>query len=216
MSDVPVPGSRKYETQKLASLTFQCHAITNKYPEPGSVAQQVHKVLSDIEILAGCTLLKLGESSEWTTIVNGVEENRTNFCKYLDGKPFFNALYGMYTVTLNELKAVSAQAKQSGAANKTSSESTAQHDEFREVKRRKRHNSSDNSQSVKKSTKTVPTSAAVKLPPKAVSTRNYFAPLRTTDMDTETTGAENTLPEQEAPRKSGRPPPIMITSSAVR
>jgi hypothetical protein len=29
-------------------------------------------------------------------------------------------------------------------------------------------------------------------------------------MDTETTGAENT--EQEAPRKSGRPPPIVMTS----
>jgi hypothetical protein len=31
-------------------------------------------------------------------------------------------------------------------------------------------------------------------------------------MDTETTGAENTLPEQEAPKKSGRPPPTVITS----
>jgi hypothetical protein len=30
-------------------------------------------------------------------------------------------------------------------------------------------------------------------------------------MDTETTGAENTLPEQEAPRKSGRNPPIVMT-----
>jgi hypothetical protein len=40
-----------------------------------------------------------------------------------------------------------------------------------------------------------------------------FAPLRTTDMDTETIGAENTLPEQEAPRKSGRPPPTAMTST---
>jgi hypothetical protein len=30
-------------------------------------------------------------------------------------------------------------------------------------------------------------------------------------MDTETTGAENALLEQEAPRKPGRPPPIMMT-----
>jgi hypothetical protein len=63
-------------------------------------------------------------------------------------------------------------------------------------------------QSAKKSTKTVPTSADVKLPPKAATTRNYFAPLRITDMDTGTTVAENTLPEQEAPKKSGRPPLI--------
>jgi hypothetical protein len=51
------------------------------------------------------------------------------------------------------------------------------------------------------------------MPPKAVPTRNGFAPLRTTGMDTETSGAENTLPEQEAPRKSGRPPPIVMTST---
>jgi hypothetical protein len=35
-------------------------------------------------------------------------------------------------------------------------------------------------------------------------------------MDTETAGAENTLPEQEAPRKSGRPPPIMMISTRKR
>jgi hypothetical protein len=42
---------------------------------------------------------------------------------------------------------------------------------------------------------------------------DFFAPLRTTDMDTETTGAEDTLSEQEAPRKSGRPPSIVMTST---
>jgi hypothetical protein len=32
-------------------------------------------------------------------------------------------------------------------------------------------------------------------------------------MDTETTGAENTLTGQEAPGNSGRPPPIVMTST---
>jgi hypothetical protein len=32
-------------------------------------------------------------------------------------------------------------------------------------------------------------------------------------MDMETTGAEKNFPEQEAPRKSGRAPPVMMTSS---
>jgi phosphatidate phosphatase PAH1 len=61
----------------------------------------------------------------------------------------------MYTVTMNELKAVlkvSAQAGQSGAVNKTSVKSMVQDDDFREVKRRKRHNSNDTSQTAKKST----------------------------------------------------------------
>jgi hypothetical protein len=100
-------------------------------------------------------------------------------------------------VKQNELKAVlkmNAQAGQCGAVNETSSEPTLQDDDFQEVKKRKRRTFDDTSQSPKKTTKTVPTSAAVKLGPKAVSTRKFFAPLRTNDMDMETTGAENTLP----------------------
>jgi hypothetical protein len=96
--------------------------------------------------------------------------------------------------------------------NETSVESTAQ-DDFQEVKRRKRHISNNTSQTAKNSTKPVTTSAAVKTPPKAALTRNFFSSLRTTGMDTETTDAENTVPEQEATRKPGRPPPIVMTST---
>jgi hypothetical protein len=92
--------------------------------------------------------------------------------------------------------------------NKTSVESTAQGDNFHEVKRHKKHISNNTSQTAKKSTKPVPTSAAVKLPTKAALTYNLFRPLRTTDMNVETAGAE-----QEAPRKPGRPPPVMTTST---
>jgi hypothetical protein len=112
----------------------------------------------------------------------------------------------MYAVTLNKLKTVlkaSAQAGQSGIVNKFSVESTAHDEGFYEMKRRKRYISNNTSQTTKMSTKLGPKSAGLKLPPKSASTRNYFAPLRTTDMDTETTGAENTPSEQEAPRKSG-------------
>jgi hypothetical protein len=103
----------------------------------------------------------------------------------------------MYAVTLNELKAipkVSAQAGESGAVNKTSVESTAQED-FQEIKRRKGYISNNTSQTVKNSTKPVPTSTAVKLPPTEVLTRNFFAYLRNSDMNMETISAENTLPE---------------------
>jgi hypothetical protein len=95
----PSTGFQKYWTL----LKSQYHAITNKNPEAGSVVQQVHKVLNDIEILARCTQAKVGESSEWTPIVNSAEENRVNFCKGLDGKLLFSVLYCMYTLTLNEL-----------------------------------------------------------------------------------------------------------------
>jgi hypothetical protein len=77
----------------------------------------------------------------------------------------------------------------------------------------KRYVSNNTSQTAKKSAKPVPTSAAVKLLPEAVLTRIFFAPLRTTDMDTEVPGAENTLAEQETDRERGRLPPIMMIST---
>jgi hypothetical protein len=92
--------------------------------------------------------------------------------------------------------------------------SKAQDDDIQEVKGRKRHITNYTSQTAEKSTKSVSTSAAVKMPPKEMLTRNFFALLRTTDMDKETTKTENTLSEQEASRKPGRPPSIEITSSA--
>jgi hypothetical protein len=78
--------------------------------------------------------------------VNSAEENRAILCKYLVGKPLFNALYGVHIVTLKELKAllkVTAQAGQSGAVNKISLELRAQDDDFQEVKRYKGHTFND-------------------------------------------------------------------------
>jgi hypothetical protein len=102
-------------------LKSECHAITNKYPEAASLVQQIYKVFCDIGNLVRCTPAKVRESFEWTSIVNSAEKNRANFCKGLDEKPLFSFFYDMYTVTMNELKAilkVSAQAGQS-IMNKT-------------------------------------------------------------------------------------------------
>jgi hypothetical protein len=108
MVDVPVLKFRKHWTQKLASLKSESHGTTNKYPEVAALVQQVHKVLSDTEVLAGCTPATMRECSEWPTIVRSAEGNRAKFCKVLHGNPLFSAPYGMYTVTLIKLKAVSA------------------------------------------------------------------------------------------------------------
>jgi hypothetical protein len=107
---------------------------------------------------------------------------------------------------------VSAQAGQSAAVNETSLESTAQDDDFREVKRRKRNVSNHTSQTAKKSNKPVPTCTAVKLSPKAVFTRNFLAPLRPMTMK-ETTETEDALPDQEALRVLGRLPSTEMTST---
>jgi hypothetical protein len=82
------------------------------------------KVLSDIENLAGCTPAKWGKALSGPPIVNSAE-NRVNFCKAVDGKPLSSTVYGMYMVTLNELKATMKTILQAGQrfiVNKTSVE----------------------------------------------------------------------------------------------
>jgi hypothetical protein len=49
--------------------------------------------------------------------------------------------------------------------------------------------------------------------PVKVTKRNFFAPLRTTNMDTDSSGSE-TIPQEEAvPSKTSRSPPIILTSA---
>jgi hypothetical protein len=79
-------------------------------------------------------------------------------------KPRFCALYGLYAVRLNELKAVlkvSAQAGQRGVLKENTVESTAQ-DDFQEVKRHKMQISNNTSHAAKKLTQPVLISAAAK------------------------------------------------------
>lgn len=90
---------------------------------------------------------------------------------------------------------VSAEAGRSDVVDKTSVESTAQDDNFQKVRRRKGYVSNNALQTAKNLTKPPSTSAVVKLPQKAVLTRKFFAPFRTTDIGTEASVAENTLLE---------------------
>jgi hypothetical protein len=113
MVDVPIPGFQK-TLDTGASLKSECHAITNKYPETASLLQQVYKALGDIENHVRCTPAKVRENSEFTSIVNSSEKNRANFCKDQDEKPLFSAVYSMYIITVNELKAILKVSVQAG------------------------------------------------------------------------------------------------------
>jgi hypothetical protein len=50
--------------------------------------------------------------------------------------------------------------------------------------------------------------------PSKVATRNFFGPLRTTTMDTDSSGSESTPQDETVPAKNCRPPPIILTSAA--
>jgi hypothetical protein len=85
---------------------------------------------------------------------------------------------------------------------------STQEDGFKEVRRRKRRSTNEAAPTSKK-----PAAAATSTPTNEVAKRNFFAPLRATTMDTDSSGTEATTLEEAVPGKAGRPPPIILTST---
>jgi hypothetical protein len=218
MADMPVANFEKHWQHELNSLREEYKDIVKDNPDEEGSVKQVAKVLGDIVSLAGCTPANVGESKAWAGVVESAIQDRITFCKHLKGKQLFNALYGTYTVALNELKHIlQSSAKMTLAPQKqVAIPQKGEADEgFQEQKRRKRRNSSD-----EKTKKNAATDAQAVPPHRRVAqlpTRNFFAPLGTT-METDTAGAApKDQPEQQsqqaAANKGGRPPPIVMTST---
>jgi hypothetical protein len=163
--------------------------------------------MRDIEEMARYTPASVGESSQLSSIVSTAEENRQNICKVRNGKKLFSALYGTYTVALHELKAV-LRASNPAGQSKTPKSAATQEDGLKEIRRRKRHSTNETAPTSKKAA-----CVDVDTPHKEVATRNFFAPLRASDMDTDSTNTEATSREAAAPAKPSRPPPIVLTSA---
>jgi hypothetical protein len=127
----------------------------------------------------------------------------------------YSALFGVYTEVLHELKGVlQGNVTTREAANYTNQPEPATNDEFREQRRRKR-NSSDGQ--VKTAKKAHPPTTSANDPrlrrQQEVPTRNFFAPLRSSQMETgEEIAIEHSENQQAASSQMGRPPPIVQTS----
>jgi hypothetical protein len=104
IGDILVSGYQTFWTNKRSTLKSEYQALVQKYPDADMQLKQLFKVLGDIEDTPERTPELVGESVEWSAIVNAAEENGASYCKCHHGKPSFSALYGTYTVTLHELK----------------------------------------------------------------------------------------------------------------
>jgi hypothetical protein len=103
-----------------------------------------------------------------------------------------SALYGKYTVALQELKTLLKAHTPAGQSK------TTEEDGSKEVRRRKRHSSNESAPTIKKAVPTAD-SAAVNTTSKTVPTRNFFAPLRASSMDTDSSGTEANPQKEETP-----------------
>jgi hypothetical protein len=186
MADIPVSGYQAFWTTASESIKSEFQRLVGQHSDAEEQLRQLYQILCDIEDVAGYTPTSVGESEQWSSIVSTVEENRANFFKALSGKTLYSALYGIYTVTLNELKGL---LKASTAAKSGTTGTPRQDDGFQEVRRRKRHNTQEAANTPKKLAVRPPTQPEFHSP-KEVVTRNFYAPLRTTEMNSDAASTE--------------------------
>jgi hypothetical protein len=201
------------------SLRQEYKNLVCKYPDASDIIKQVIKVLSDIVSLAKCTPVCVGKSESWQSVVNCAMQDRVNLCQVLKGKSLFRALYGVYTVTLSELKLVLQNSAAKGPMGPTPpTPSDGNPEEFKEMKRRRRNPSTDDSVTVSEKPASVQRPAKCEIQQKvAIPTRNFYAPLTTMDVEIQNEITEETDPstqqQQQTAKGAGRPPPIVLTSS---
>jgi hypothetical protein len=94
MVGVTVPAYQQFWTDKWPSLKTEYKIIFSTYPEASSSVQQLFKFLYGVEDLASYAPALVRDSKEWATIISLAEDNRANYCKALQGKALFSALYG--------------------------------------------------------------------------------------------------------------------------
>jgi hypothetical protein len=215
MVDVPVQGYQTLWMDKLSALKSEYQTLMQQYPEADAQLKQLLQVLGDIEDVARHIPASVGESGEWSAILNAAEENGVSYCKGLRGKPLFSALYSTYTVTLQELKAVIKARTLTDQTNipKTTGQQTNKEDDFQEVRRWKRHATNETTRTSKKVTIQTKTPTALNIPSKEVVTRNFFAPLKAADMDADASSTEANSNEEAVPGKTDRLLPIILTST---
>jgi hypothetical protein len=94
MAAAPVPGYQAFWADRRSSLKSEYQVLIKQFPHADSQYRLLYETICNIEDLAGCTPAAVGESAEWTAIVNTAEENRASYFKALSGSVLFSALHG--------------------------------------------------------------------------------------------------------------------------
>jgi hypothetical protein len=89
-----MPRYQAFWADNLVKLKTEYRQWLGQFPDAEVQMKLLFKIMRDIEEVAGHTPASVGESDQWSSIVNIAEENRQNFCTALNVKTLFSALYG--------------------------------------------------------------------------------------------------------------------------
>jgi hypothetical protein len=113
-----------------------------------------------------------GNGAVWKELIARADAERAVLCKHLDGKALFTAMLRLYAALHREVRDSVLPAQQNST------------EEFREQRRHKRNPSDEQAKKYKTS---VPTPESRLRPQGEVASKNFFAPLRTAEIEVERT-----------------------------
>jgi hypothetical protein len=202
----------------LASFQSKLNNLIEKHPNCVEDIKLLHPGLITIGQLIHSSPHVNGNGVEWKRIITTTEEDRAVLCKHLEGKTLFSGMLHWYATTHRDLRNSLKQAEEE-PSGETKADPGQNNQEFWEQKRRKRTPTGEKEENATKSDTATPPQEPRTQPQGEVATTNYFAPLRTSEMDVELPVAEGSTQkpdrglQQESASKSGRPPPIVLTST---
>jgi hypothetical protein len=202
--------------ETLASFVRNMVNLTVKHPECIKDIKLLQAALLTIEQLINSSSRVNGNDAELKGIITKTQEEKAVLCKHLEGQTLFSGMLRLYAATnwdlMNSLK--QEEEKPSG---ETKADPGQNNQEFREQKRRNRTPTGEKEKIVKKFDTATPTPRESRIQPQGeVPTKNYFTPLRTTEMDIERPVAEGSTRRRTASgviQKVRQAAPIVLTST---
>jgi hypothetical protein len=89
----PSAGIPVIWTNTRSALKSEYHSLIGQFPDADAQLKKLLNVLGDIEGVAAYNPASVGNSAQWSAIVNSAEESRPNLCKALSGKTLFSAMW---------------------------------------------------------------------------------------------------------------------------
>jgi hypothetical protein len=81
MAETLMPGYQAFWAEEHVSLKSEYRQLLGQFPDADAQLKQLFKVMCDSEDVAGHAPASVGESEQWSSIVNIAGENGQNFCK---------------------------------------------------------------------------------------------------------------------------------------
>jgi hypothetical protein len=162
-----------------ASFERQHDSLLENHPDAEQEISIIRKALIKIRQLVKASPAVNGNGSIWKELADEAETERSVLCKHLDGKALIIGLMRLYAAIHREMV-------ETVQADHSDKQEVDEHEWFKQQRRRKRSSSDEEQKQIKKAAKPTSETRDPRIPSqRELPTLNFFASLKTDDMELE-------------------------------